>query len=131
MPSPYHMDEQNGAIGTFSVHNNAKTYFAGAQRYLPLLRDSDGNLAVEPINNKYWDFSKAYDNELVHVYNVNISVSYKINSPKATHELFLDLMNIINSNAKLSEYYDESKPGNIGYIEQMFFLPNIMYRVYF
>jgi hypothetical protein len=54
---------------------NAKTYFAGAQRYLPLLRDSDGNLAVEPINNKYWDFSKAYDNELVHVYNVNISVS--------------------------------------------------------
>jgi hypothetical protein len=110
---------------------NVKALFAGAQRYIPLLRDSEGNVAADPGNNRYWDYDKAYDNELVHVYNLNISISYKINRLKATHEIFLDLMNIVNSDAKLFEYYDDSKPGKVGYGEQMFFLPNIMYRVYF
>lgn len=110
---------------------NTKSYVGGSQRYIPLLRDSDGNVAVDPENNKYWDYAKAYDNKLVHVYNVNISVSYKINRKKSTHELFLDLMNIVHSNAKLSEYYDESQPDKIGSERQMFFLPNTMYRVYF
>jgi hypothetical protein len=110
---------------------NAKAYFGGAQRYIPLLRDAQGNVAVDTENNLYWDFSRAYDNNLVHVYNLNLSVSYKINRRNTTHEIFLDLMNIVNSNANLSEYHDESKPGKVGYIEQMFFLPNIMYRVYF
>jgi hypothetical protein len=82
-------------------------------------------------SNQYWDYEKAFDNKLVNVYNLNVSVSYKINKAKSTHEIFLDLMNIINSNAKLSEYYDGSKPDKIGYAKQMIFLPNIMYRVYF
>jgi len=110
---------------------NAKAFWGGAQRYIPLIRDSEGNVDVDPTNNKYWDYEKAFDNNLVHVYNVNLSVSYKINTSNLTHEIFLDLMNIINSNAKLSEYYDESKPDKIGYIKQMTFLPNIMYRLYF
>lgn len=110
---------------------NTKSYIAGGRRYIPLLRDGNGTVAVEPDNNLYWDYEKAYDNKLVHVYNVNVSVSYKINRKKSTHELFLDLMNIVHSDAKLSEYYDESQPDKIGYEKQMFFLPNIMYRVYF
>lgn len=110
---------------------NAKAFFGGAQRYIPLLRDSEGNVAVDPENNKYWDYEKAYDNDLVNVYNVNLSVSYKINRSNSTHEIFFDLMNVINGNAKLSEHYDESKPDKIGYTKQMTFLPNIMYRVYF
>ena len=110
---------------------NGRIFFGGAQRFIPLLRDSNGNVAVDPVNNRYWDFEKAYDNDLVHIYNVNLSVSYKINTSKLTHEIFLDLMNIANSKAKLSEYYDESKPDKIGYTKQMTFLPNIMYRLYF
>ena len=110
---------------------NTKAFFGGGQRYIPLLRGTDGNVAVNPANNQYWDYEKAYDNELVHVYNVNLSVSYKINTPKLTHEIFLDLMNIVNSNAKLSEYYDESEPDKIGYTKQAPFLPNLMYRLYF
>ncbi len=110
---------------------NVKAFLGGGQRYIPLLRDSNGGVSVDIENNIYWDYAKAYSNNLVHVYNVNLSVSYKINKPNSTHEIFLDLMNIINSNAKLSEYYDESKPDKIGYTKQMVFLPNIMYRVYF
>jgi len=110
---------------------NAKAFFGGGQRYVPLLRDADGNVAVDPANNIYWDYNKAYDNKLVHIYNVNLSVSYKINKANSTHEIFLDLMNVIRSDAHLSEYYDESQPDKVGYEKQMFFLPNIMYRVYF
>jgi len=110
---------------------NAKAFFGGGQRYIPLLRDNMGNVAVDPAKNMYWDYKNAYNNDLVNIYNVNISISYKINRFKTTHEIFLDLMNIINSNAKLNEYYDESKDNKIGHSIQMPFFPNIMYRVYF
>lgn len=33
--------------------------------------------------------------------------------------------------AKMAEYYDESKPGKVGYTTQFHFFPNLMYRVYF
>jgi outer membrane receptor protein involved in Fe transport len=110
---------------------NIKSFVGGSQRYIPLLRDAEGNVAVDPENNQYWDYKKAYDNKLVHMYNVNASISFKINRSNSTHEIFLDLMNILHSKAHLSEYYDESQPDNIGYEKQMIFLPNVMYRVYF
>ncbi|MEI6089411.1 MAG: TonB-dependent receptor [bacterium] len=110
---------------------NAKVLFSGGQRYIPLLRDANGNLAVEPENNRFWDYSKAYDNTLNDFFTLNFSVSYKINLPHTTHEIFLDLNNLTNNQGNLSEYYDAGKPGKIGYITQGSFLPNLMYRVYF
>jgi hypothetical protein len=110
---------------------NAKAFFCGGQRYIPLLRDAQGNVAVDPTNNRYFDYKKAFNNNLGNLFNINLSISYKINKPRSTKEIFLDLMNIIQSNGKLGEYYDESKPNKVGYENQMFFFPNIMYRVYF
>ncbi len=111
---------------------NTKLFFRGANKYIPLLRDAQGNVAVDPANNKYWDYKKAYDKKFDDIYyTVNLSVSYKINRPKATHEIFLDLMNLTDNQAKISEYYDSSKPGNVGYMTQFGFFPNLMYRVYF
>ena len=110
---------------------NAKVFFSGGQRNIPLLRDVNGNLAVDPANGRFWDYKKAYDKRMDPLYSLNLSVSYKINKPKATHEIFLDLPNITNQQGKMSEYYDAGKPNSIGYITQMVFLPNIMYRVYF
>jgi len=49
----------------------------------------------------------------------------------ATHEIFLDLMNLTNGQARMAEYYDVSKPGKVGYTTQFGFFPNLMYRVYF
>jgi hypothetical protein len=110
---------------------NAKVFSNGGQRYIPLLRDANGNLAVDPANNKFWDYSKAYDNSLSKNFMLNLSVSYKINRPNATHEIFLDLNNLTNYQSKLTEYYDASKPDKIGYIMQGNLMPNLMYRVYF
>lgn len=110
---------------------NAKVFFSGGQRYIPLLRDASGDLAVDPANNQFWDYSKAYNKTLDKIFLMNLSVSYKINRPKATHEIFLDLNDITNNQGRLSEFYDAAKPGKIDYITQGFFMPNLMYRVYF
>jgi hypothetical protein len=110
---------------------NAKVFLGGGKRYIPLVRDARGNVSVDPANNKYWDYKKAYNNKLDDIFYANLSVSFKTNKPHSTHEIFLDLMNITNNQARLSEYYDESKPGKIGYLKQMFFFPNVMYRIYF
>ena len=110
---------------------NAKVFFGGGRKVVPLLRDVQGNLAVNPTNNQYWDYKKAYENKIEDTYQVTLSASYKINRPKATHEIFVNLDNITNNKGKITEYYDESKPSSIGHTTQFGFFPNLMYRVYF
>ena len=110
---------------------NAKLFFGGGQKSIPLLRDDQGNLAVDPDKNEYFDYSKAYDDNIEDSYQISLSASYKFNKPKATHEIFFNLDNLTNTKAKISEYYDESEPNNIGYVTQFGFFPNLMYRVYF
>jgi hypothetical protein len=114
-----------------SLAFNTKILFEGGQRYIPLLRDAEGNVAVDPAKDQYWDYKKAYDKKLENLFTVNFSISYKINKPKVTHEIFLDIVNLTNSKAKMSEYYDESKPGKIGYGSQFGFFPFLTYRLYF
>ena len=65
------------------------------------------------------------------MFQLNLSISYKINKNNTTHELFLDLMNLTDNKARITEYYDASQPDGIGYVEHFQFFPNILYRVYF
>ena len=120
-----------GKDHTQTLAINAKAFFEGGQRSIPLLRDSQGNVAVDPAKDRYWDYKKAYNKKLDNIYQLNLSVSYKFNRPKATHELFLDLMNITDNKSRMSEYYDENKPNKIGYLTEFGFFPNLMYRAYF
>jgi CarboxypepD_reg-like domain/TonB-dependent Receptor Plug Domain len=110
---------------------NTKIFFEGGQRYIPLIRNAQGNVAVEPKNDRYFDYSKAYNDKLDNIFLLNLSASYKFNRPGATHEIFLDLMNLTNGQARMAEYYDVSKPGKVGYSTQFGFFPNLLYRVYF
>ncbi|NQX96384.1 MAG: TonB-dependent receptor [Flavobacteriales bacterium] len=110
---------------------NAKMFFGGGKKYIPLLRGDDGKLAVDPKSNSYWDYDEAYENKIEDIYQLTISTSYKWNKPKTTYELWFNLDNITNSQGKLSEYYDESEPNSIGYTTQFGFFPNMMFRVYF
>jgi hypothetical protein len=120
-----------GANQNQTLALNAKILFGGGKKYIPLLRDAQGNVAVDPANNRYWNYKKAYENSIDDIYQINLSVSYKYNTSKATHEIFLDLMNVTDNRSRLSEYYDESKPKKIGYLTQFGFFPNLLYRVYF
>jgi hypothetical protein len=110
---------------------NGKFFCSGGKRYIPLLRDASGNVAVSPSDNKFWDYSRAYAPQFNTLYSFTLSFSYKINKPKATHEIFLNLDNITGHKGKLSEYYDENQPGSIGYTTQFGLFPNLLYRIYF
>ncbi|MEI6697211.1 MAG: TonB-dependent receptor [Bacteroidota bacterium] len=114
-----------------TLNLNTKVFFGGGQRYIPLLTDALGNNAANPATNKFWDYKKAYDKKFEDIYQINLSASYKWNKHKLTHELFITMDNITNNKGKISEYYDESKPGKIGYVTQFGLYPNIMYRLYF
>lgn len=110
---------------------NFKAYLAGGRKIIPLLRDSDGNLAVDLEKGQVWDYSKAFENSLEDAYQIQVSASYKWNKPSATHELFLNLDNVTNHKGRIMEFYDENEPGKVGYMTQFGFFPNLMYRVYF
>lgn len=118
--------KQNKTLGI-----NAKVFFGGGRKIIPLLRDAQGNLAVDAANNRYWDYKKAYDTKIEDAYFVNLSISYKINKPGATHEIFVNFDNLTNNKGKITEYYDEDKPNSIGHLTQFGFFPQLMYRVYF
>jgi outer membrane receptor protein involved in Fe transport len=110
---------------------NAKAFFGGGRKIIPLLRDAQGNLAVDPANNRYWDYGKAFETSLENPYQIIVSASYKWNNPQATHELFLTIDNVTNNKGRIMEFYDESEPGKIGHMTQFGVFPNLMYRVYF
>lgn len=110
---------------------NGKISYGGGKRIVPLLRDGQGDLAVDTDNNNYWDYEKAYENKLEDIYQITLSASYKFNRPKTTHEIFINLDNVTNTKGNVSEYYDESEPNSIGHLTQFGLFPNLMYRVYF
>lgn len=109
---------------------NMKAFFGGGKKYIPLLRNANNEIAVDQASGQYFDYSKAYENDLEDIHRIVISASYKWNKPKTTHELFINLDNITNSKPKLGEYYDSEKESGIGYFESFGFFPNIMYRIY-
>jgi len=88
-------------------------------------------VAVNPENGRYFDYTRAYNNKLDNIFLLNLSASYKFNKPGTTHEIFLDMMNLTNRQARMAEYYDVNKPGKVGYTKQFGFFPNLMYRIYF
>lgn len=110
---------------------NLKAFFAGGQRQLLLLRNSNGELAVDPANNRFWDYNNAYRNKLDDVYEITLSINYKWNRTKATHELYVNLQNLTGVQARVNEFYDSSKPDGVGNTTQFGFFPNLMYRLYF
>lgn len=114
-----------------TLNLNGKLFFAGGQKYIPLLRETKGNLAVDPASNKFWDYKKAYEKKFDDIFQLTVSASYKWNKQKVTHELFINLDNLTNAKGKLSEFYDEKIPGKVGYVTQFGLFPNLMYRLYF
>ena len=114
-----------------SLSVNAKMFFGGGRRNIPLLRDNDGTLAVDPLNNVFWDYNKAYERRMEDIYIISLAVSYKWNKPNVTHELFLNLDNLTNNQVRLMEFYAPKEPGNTGYRTTFGLFPNMMYRIYF
>ncbi len=104
---------------------NGKFFFNGGRRYIPLNKE-----ATFAQDDEVWQYDKAFDNRLDHVFQFNFTATYKINRPKVSHELFLDIVNFTNNKAKISESYNEYNR-EVEYSEQLNMIPNFMYRIYF
>lgn len=120
-----------GKKGNQTIVVNAKFFVQGGQKILPLLRNEAGGLAVDPANNRFWDYGKAYQQSIEDLYALTLSASFKWDKKKTTHELLVNLDNITNNKGRIREYYDAHEPGGIGYTTQFGVLPNIMYKIYF
>lgn len=110
---------------------NTKIFWSGGRKIIPLLRNADGTLAVNPEKKLFYDLSKAYSVSLDPIFQANLSFSYKWNKKKVAHELFLNIDNLSNYQGKISEFYSETKEGKIGYLKQFGTFPNLLYRYYF
>lgn len=113
-----------------TISLNAKVFFGGGKKYIPLLRNSAGQVTSDPESGTIWDYDKAYEGKIDDIYQVTFSASYKVNKRKTTRELFLNIDNITNRRSRISEYYDDSKSGSVGYFKQFGVFPNLMYRIY-
>jgi hypothetical protein len=109
---------------------NAKLFLSGGQRYIPLLRDASGQVSVNPGQNQFWDYTNAYNNTLDQIYQVSFFATYKWNKKRTTHELYINIDNLTNNTARLTEYYSPGAPEKVGYTRQFGFFPNLLYRVY-
>lgn len=110
---------------------NLKTSYSGAKKIIPLLRNSNGELVTDYLGNSSRNYKKAYENGIDNIFQMNFSTSYKVNRPKATHEFSIDIINILNSQGRIYEYYNTNEKDNTGYQRQLPMFPNIFYRIHF
>lgn len=120
-----------GKQGNKTIGVNARFLFSGGQKIIPLLRNSTGDLVVDPANGNYWDYDRAFETSIQDISQLTLSASYKVERPRTTHELFINLENILDEKGKLTEYYDTNAPDSVAYTTQFGLLPNLMYRLYF
>lgn len=104
---------------------NVKFLLNGGNRYLPLNLEESREQGISVYNT-----TDAYESSLDKVYQMNFTASYSINRPKVRHEIFLDIYNVFNNQARVFEYYDEYKD-DVGYYNQLNLIPNIMYKIHF
>jgi hypothetical protein len=108
-----------------SIGVNAKFVFNGGRRYIPV------DLPASVANGEtVHDYSRAWVNKLDDVKQLNFSITYRVNRPKASHEIIVDVINATNENARNWEYYNKYTQ-KLDYYRQLNMIPNIMYRVHF
>ena len=114
----------NGAKAN-TISTNVKFFYSGARRYLHV------NLPASAAKGEtVYDYANAWRDKLDDIKQINLSVSYRMNRLKTSHELVIDILNITGEQARTWQYYNKYT-GKIAYDHQLNFLPNVMYRVHF
>jgi hypothetical protein len=104
---------------------NVKFFFYGGRRYIPV-----DLVASRTRGETVYDYSRAWNDKLEDVKQVNLSFSYRMNRPHSSHELIIDVMNVTNEQARSWELYNKYTR-QLDYYRQLYLIPNIMYRVHF
>ncbi len=108
---------------TFGI--NTKVSYLGGNRYTPI------NLAASKdagytIRDEDLPFSAKGDN----VFFLNLGLTYRVDKPKASHSFKIDIQNLTNNKARVSDYYN-SRTESIEYGTQLSFIPNLIYTIKF
>ena len=106
---------------------NGKVTLQGGDRYAPI--DLEATMA-HPDKEVQYDETRAYSLQYSPMLLANLSVSYKINKKRCTHEFAVKLVNLTGC----QEHYGHEmnlKTGKIDEVKQMTALPNIYYKIEF
>lgn len=106
---------------------NGKLTLQGGDRYAPI--DLEATMA-HPDKEVQYDETRAYSLQYSPMLLANLSVSYKINKKRCTHEFAVKLVNLTGC----QEHYGHEmnlKTGKIDEVKQMTALPNIYYKIEF
>lgn len=107
----------------FSV--NARLFFHGGDRYTPV--DEDKSNEEHDI---LFDESKAYSKKFSPILNGDISVNYRVNKRKLSHEFSIKILNVGMSTGMHFYQYNE-KTNKIKKEDGTGLIPNISYKLYF
>lgn len=104
---------------------NAKASFLGANRYTPIDLAAS-NEAGYTIYHEDQMYSEKGDD----VFFINLGLTYRVDRKNTTHEFKIDVQNITNNQAVVSEYYSQAQRKLIK-SNQLPMIPNIIYTLKF
>jgi hypothetical protein len=104
---------------------NTKIAWLGATRILKInLEEStaQGFMVTDEFN--------AYQSKGEDIFSINLAISYRINKPKISHELKMDIQNLTNNDAVIDYYYNDVNKA-IEEVPQLPLLPVLSYTLNF
>jgi hypothetical protein len=108
-----------------SIALNSRITFTGGAYYTPI----DLEASIESGDTEYF-MDQYLDVKADDVFRADLSVSYRRDRKRTTHEFKIDVQNVTNHQAVVYEYYDESEKAiEKGY--QWTIFPNVIYTIQF
>lgn len=104
---------------------NGRIYFHGGGRYTPV----DEAMSLEK-HEIVFDETQAFSKRFAPAINGDLSMSYRINKKKVSHEFAVKILNVGMSTGMHFYEYDE-RNGKIKQEDGMGLIPNISYKIYF
>jgi outer membrane receptor protein involved in Fe transport len=103
---------------------NGRFICSGGRRYTPVDEDKLGG-----DSHYVYDFKKAYAEQFPVYLRLDLGVSYRINKPRVSHELKIDIQNLTARNNKGGLYLTTSGEVRTWYLVGI--LPSVNYRIHF
>lgn len=115
--------KKSGVDKTIGI--NSRITLLGGRRFTPI------DLASSIQQGKQVEFeNQAFDKKGDDVSYLNLAVSYRVNKPKLSHEIKLDIQNITSNSTAIDYYYSEAT-NKVEELPQLELLPVIKYTINF
>ncbi len=96
----FHLDQDNRKV----ISVDMKLSCSGGRRIVPI-----DEAASRAANEAKYDFGNAYNKQVKNYFRTDLKISYAINRPKATHNIFIAADNILNTQNVLEQYWDKDE----------------------